>query len=66
MFLLTLCAPNTSQTVSSIKHSIITSTPVSSAAGRARLAASFFLFILNNMLRYTVTLHVPVCLLRAR
>ena len=40
MVLLTLCTPNIPQIVSSIKHSIITSTPESSAAGRARLAAS--------------------------
>jgi hypothetical protein len=40
MILVTLCTPNISETVSSIKHSIITSTPVSSAAGRARLEAS--------------------------
>jgi hypothetical protein len=40
MVLLKLCTPNRSQTVSSIKHNIIISTPVSSAVGRARLAAS--------------------------
>jgi hypothetical protein len=68
MFSLTLCTPNIPQTVSSITHSINTSTPVSSVAGRARLAASVCgdVFIRMGMNRFVRTLWIQVAFLNGR